>query len=296
MSITVIRGAEQTSITDGTLTWLEGYAGLGRAPMHLITERGPEQHGETLIDFRLDPRVFTLILGFSPATASGLQTDKDTILDLFSPVGGGDLINLEWALANGNTRRIDCKPIGDCDMPSADKAGFYQKVAVVFHAPDPTFYDPTAQAETFLLGGGPASGFAVPTPVPTAIGANTIDQSTVMTNNGNWHSPPFIRITGPITDCKIENTTISKELFFDGVTIAAADYYDVNLTYLEKTIEDKAGADKLADLADGSHLGTFVMAAKPTAPGGNNNIRVTGSSVTTATKVEVTFYHRYLGI
>ena len=295
MSITVIRGAEQTSITDGTLTWLEGYAGLGRAPMHAITERGPEQHGETLIEFRLDPRVFSLILGFSPATASDLQTDKDTILDLFSPVGGGDLINLEWGLANGNTRRIDCKPVGDGDMPSADKAGFYQKVAVVFHAPDPTFYDPTAEAITFELGGG-SSGMAVPTAVPTAIGASTIDQNRVMTNNGNWHSFPFIRITGPITDCVITNTTTDKQLSFVGVTIAAADYYDIDLDYLEKTIEDKAGTDKLLDLADGSHLGTFMMAAKPTAPSGNNNIQVTGSAVTTATKVEVTFYHRYLGI
>ena len=295
MSITVIRGAAQTSITDGTLTWLEGYAGLGRAPMHAITERGPEQHGETLIDFRLDPRVFSLVLGLSPATAGGLQTDKDTILDLFSPVAGGDLINLEWGLANGNTRRIACKPIGDCDMPSADKAGFYQKVAVVFHAPDPTFYDPTAEAVTFALGGG-ASGFTVPTPVPTAIGAGTIDQSRVMTNNGNWHSSPFIRITGPITDCIITNTTTDKQLSFVGTTIAAADYYDVNLTYLQKTIVDKAGADKLGDLVEGSHLGTFMIAAKPMAPSGNNNIQVTGSAVTTATKVEVTFYHRYLGI
>jgi len=293
MSVTAWVGSESLSLSDGNPFWLAGYVGLGMAPLHVITSRGPEQHGETRVDFRLDPRAFSLVLGMAPDTASDLQTYKDQLTAFLTPWGDGLL--LEWLLANGATRRITCMRCGDGDMSSADKQGFMQRAAVEFHAGDPTFYDPVAGAQTFDLGGA-ADGFAVPTAVPTAIGASTIDQTHLVTYPGSAPSSPVVRIVGPITNPIITNVTTGKVLSFTGYTVAAADWYDTDTRYGQQTVVDAAGASQIAKLTDASDLGTFALAPWPVAAGGVNAIRVTGSAITAATQVIVTWWNRYLGI
>ena len=293
MSVRAIVGTEELWLTDGAPYWLEGFQGLGRAPMHVITTRGPEQHGETLLDFRLDPRVFALVLGFAADTYSDWQNARDALLRFLTPFGMG--LVLEWLLGDGETRRLDCMCVEDMDMSSGDRQGFYQRVAATFRAADPTFYDPTMGAQSFELGGGGA-GFEVPTPVPTAIGGSTIDSTHVIAYPGTAPSSPIIRVTGPITNCIITNLTTGKLLDLTGTTIAAGAYYDIDTRYAHQTVTDNLAVNQIADLTDDSDLGTFQLAPWPVAASGVNSIRVTGSGVTAATQVQVSWYNRYLGI
>ena len=293
MSITAIVGSESLCLSDGNPFWLTGCVGVGMSPLHVITSRGSEQHGETRVDFRLDPRTFSVVLGMALDSASDLQTHKDELIAFLVP--WGDSLLLEWVLANGNVRRISCMRRGDGDMSTADKQGFMQKAAIEFHAADPTFYDPVVGVSSFDLGGG-AGGTIVPTPIPMSVGASTIDQVRVVAYPGSAPSSPVIRITGPITNPVITNETTGKVLSLTGYTIAQADYYDIDTRYGHQTVKDAAGASQIAKLTDASDLGTFALAPWPVAPGGVNSIRVTGTAINNLTSVIVTWWNRYLGI
>ncbi len=94
----------------------------------------------------------------------------------------------------------------------------------------------------------------------------------------------------------LENETTGEKLDFTGTTVAAGHYYDIDCRYGRKSVKDEAGTNEIADLTSDSDLATFHLAAEPEAGGGVNSLRLTGSAVTTATKVELTYDTRYLGI
>lgn len=268
--------------------------GLGAAPLHRLAERGPQQHGDTDLGYRLDPRIFSLVLLIEADDESEFWNQRADLISYFAPYHAPIL---KFVLKNGATRYIDAYHVGDLIMSDEDFRGRVVKTAVRLKAPDPTFYDPEVAAVTFALGGG-GDAFVIPHEVPHGVGASTIDQVNVIAYTGTWLSyPHLIRITGPIEDCVITNEATGEKLDFTGVTIAGGDYYDIDCRYGQKTVVDSSGVNKIADLTSDSDLATFHLAPDSAdAPGGVNSIRVTGSSVTEATGVAVNYFNRYLGI
>lgn len=302
MRVYAVFGNTVFDLNRGDPAYFEGEDGLGMADLHRLEERGPLQHGSTDRGYRLDPRIASYVFGVFGWTKSDLWNKRDELLNIFRPVY---TIVMKHELDNGLVRCLDCVFAGGLKMPAQDRhGGIFQKVAITLKADDPTFYDPVAQAVTFNLAGG-GSG-AVPSAVPMLVGTSTLNQDIVIEYAGSALSyPQLIRITGPITDCVITNLTTDEKLDFTGVTIAGSDYYDIDLRYGYKTVKDKAGANKLADLTDDSDLATWHLTAEKggtliQGPGGEwvclNGIRVTGSSVTESTEVEMTYHNRYLGI
>lgn len=286
MTLELIRGGTAYSLDDGTYCKWIGDDGWGIAPLHRLTERGPLQHGDTDRGFRLDPRIGQLALIILADTEDEMYTARATLLGLFAPA---ETLALRWTLP-GRTRQIDVHLVSGMTMSSTERGVWAQKVAVTLRAPDPTFYDPAGKAVTFRLGGG-GDALVIPMEVPMVVGASVIDSSTVVDNDGDWFSyPHLIRITGPIEDPVITNETTGEKLDFTGTTIAALDYYDLDLRYGHKTVVDSTGANKIADLTGDSDLATWHL--EP----GENSIRVTGLDATEATKVEISFFMRYMGI
>lgn len=283
--IDLIRNGVAYSLDDGTYATYIDDGGWDLAPLHRLTERGPLQHGETDRGFRLDPRLGTLVLQLPPASGrSAAKTHRQALLGLFAP---GAPLALRWTWDDGERRQIDVHTTG---LIGEHQAGYNRRVAVTLRAPDPTFYDPAGEAASFSLGGG-GDALVIPLTVPMVVGASTIDSSTTVTNSGNWLSyPHLIRITGPIEDAVITNETTGEKLDFTGTTIAALDHYDLDLRYGHKTVVDETGANRIADLTADSDLATWHLAP------GDNSIRVTGIDATEATKVEIAFFARYLGI
>ena len=302
-TVDVIIGAVEHSLTDGSLCYFQGDDGLGMSPLHRLIERGPLQHGETDRGFRLDPRFFRLFLDVEGSSWENLWTKRNSLLDIFRPTN--DPVIVRWTFDpdaaglggfDSTIRQIDAFLEGDMKMPSSRREAFAQKVVVGLKANDPTFYDPTAIAVTFQLGGASGSNMPVPSEVPTEIGGSTIDQSTAVNYTGNVQSYPVIRVTGPITDPVITNNTIGLGLDFTGTTIAGGDYYDIDLRYGEKSVEDSSGDNQLADLVNSSDFATWRLETSPDAPSGINSINVAGTAATSSTKVELTYWVRYIGI
>lgn len=287
MTVDLIRNGVAYSLDDGSIAKLIGDDGWGMTPLRRLSERGPLQHGETDRDFRLDARVGAIVLLIEGADEDALYTRREMMLNLFAPAG--EPLSLRWTYPS-RTRQIDVHLSGGMEMGQGQRGVWNQKVAITLRAPDPTFYDPAGAAATFALGGG-GDALEIPLEVPMVVGASTIDASAVVTNDGNWLSyPHLIRITGPIEDAVITNSTTGEKLDFTGVTLGGGETIDLDLRYGRKTVVDETGANRIADLTPDSDLATWHL--EP----GENSIRVTGLSATEATRVEISWLERYLGI
>lgn len=282
------------NLDDGQPYGLEKEDGLFMAAIQRLTERAAQQHGETDYGFLLDPRIINLVVGIQFSSPTEFWQYRDALMSRLAPYNAPSLEITR--LPAGDARRIDLYVTGALTAPSDTREGTWQSVGLTLRAPDPSFYDPTAVDVNFGISGG-GTGTPVPTPVPTPIGASTIDQTIGVVYTGSWYSFPTIRITGPITNPVIENETTGEKLDFTGVTINNGDYYDIDTRYGRKSIVDSSGNNKIGDLTDDSDLGTFHLEPDGAiAPGGSNAFRVTGSSVSAVTAVEMTYFNRYLGI
>lgn len=287
----IVNGSEHT--LDNGPFWYLGDTGFGMPELHRLTQRGAMQHGDSDLGYRLDPRVVGLAIGIEADSPADLWSKRRMLLSWFAPYNAP---TLKLVLASGETFCLDCHAIGNLLMPSEDRIVTIQRVGIDLKASAPTFYDPVARTLDFSLGGG-GDLFEVPTPVPSGIGASSIDQSAPITYMGTWRDQPRIRIVGPITDCIIENTSTDEKLDFTGVTIGDGDYYDIDTRFGKKSVVDSAGDNKLADLTEDSDLATFHLAPDSAAvPGGTNSIRVRGSAINSDTQIIMTYFHRYLGI
>lgn len=287
MTLSAIVNGTEYSLDDGTYCYWVGDDGLGMAPMHRLSERGPLQHGDTDRGFRLDPRTIRLMLDIIDMTRAGWEGKRASLLDIFRPLDATPII-IKLDLSTGE-RRISTYYVGSMSMPSSDRLGWNQTVVIDLLANDPSWYDPTAYAITFAnVGGG--DGWAVPWDIPWTLGASDLDESTSINYLGTWICYPQIRITGPVTDLVLTNDTTGEKLDFTGVTIAAGHYYDLNLSYGYKTVELDDGTNEIASLTSDSDLATWHL--EP----GTNSISATGSSITAATKIEINYRVRYIGV
>jgi len=283
-------------LNDKTTYKVMGYDNLGMAPGHDISERGPMQHGETYVGQRLDPRIFSLAIRVMGSTASAMAANRLALYLMFKP--RSSLVAMRFTTADGRVGHLDCTFAGGLELGQTGKdSPLSIKTAVSMKAPNPTFYDPVAKAVTFQLGAGAGAGMAIPTAIPTAIGSTTVNSSKTVSTSGSWLTYPQIRITGPITSPIITNTSTNETLDFTGTTIAAGHYYDIDCRYGYKTIlYDSTTTSKIADLTGASDLATFHLESAPEVLGGHNNFTVTGTSATAATKVQMTYFDRYIGI
>jgi hypothetical protein len=136
--------------------------------------------------------------------------------------------------------------------------------------------------ETFNFSlGGSSSGMTIPLTIPWAIGSTTLDRTETLNCISSANVSPVICITGPVTNCKIDNTTTDKQIDFTGTTIAAGDAYIIDCG--KKTVVDAAGVDQSANLAAGSDLSSFYLAP------GDNSFTLTGTVITGATAISCSY-------
>lgn len=289
-----IFGGIEYSLDWGQISYFMGVDNLGVAPSHRLTDRGPLQHGSTDRGFRLDPRILILQLAVSGDTWEEYDAKRRQLAAIFKPSTVQGTVRRQLG---SDIRQIDGYPIDGLSFNSSDRAGFNHRESIAIQCNDPSWYDPNPVGLTFTLAGG--SGMDVPTPVDTDIGADRIDQVTDLFYAGDLPSfPSLIRIRGPITDPVIWNLTINEKLDLTGVSIPLNEYYEFVLydktDPYRKTLTDQNGVSKYPQLTVDSSLATWRIEADPIAPGGVNQIQVTGSATSTATAVDIIFYERFV--
>ena len=253
-----------------TLHYL-GDQGFGLAPLHRITTRGPLQHGDSDIDFRLDPRILQIPLVVKNESATPMIQSyaiRQALLSIFRPQDAG-ILTVTYGTS---TRNIAVKVLGGLTF-DVDPQNYHVRTVVQLRADDPTWYD-NQQFNDITING---VNFGL---------------TYGLENAGNWLSFPQIQATGPVTNLTITNSTTSQVLNIPGAISAGTSYY-FDLRYGYKTIytgPNQTGTNVIDKISATSNLATWAI--QP----GVNNIVITGTGTSGATRVVATWPNRYTGI
>ena len=260
-----------------TLHYL-GDQGFGLAPLHRITTRGPLQHGDSDIDFRLDPRILQIPLVVKNESASpkfNSYAIREALLNIFRPQDVGVLSVVRSDGVTTHTRSIIVKVLGGLTF-DVDPVDYHVRTVVQLRADDPTWYD---DSTTSLI---------------TAQANFGVSQST--SSAGNWQTfPSVFTVAGPVTTCRIENKTYpTAEKFIEVTgTIAAGTTYYFDLRYGYKTVHtgpNQTGTNVINLINPASDLATWAIYP------GANFVRITGTGLSAATLVSISWQNRYTGI
>lgn len=255
-----------------TLHYL-GDQGFGLAPLHRITTRGPLQHGDSDIDFRLDPRILQIPLVVKNESASpkfNSYAIREALLNIFRPQDSG---YIEVTTGNGVTtltRRLDVRVLGGLTF-DVDPVDYHVRTIIQLRADDPTWYNPTQSTFTVTN-----ANFGTP---------------QLITNNGNFLAYPIFEITPPVTDFTvtyIPAPALTSDFTASGSLIVAT---RMNFAYGQKTfVVTSTGVSLLSSIIDVTSFAQFVL--NP----GVNSVTFTGTGRTAATQVLIRWNDRYTGI
>ena len=290
----IVAGVVHSLTDDITCNVLET-DGVGLPPLHRITERGPQQHGDSDQGFRLDPRIVTLLLRLSPPS---MLVKRDALMAYFKP--RDTAISLRWTRDDLAVRQLDCHYVAQLGLSLDAKYRYLMKVPAQFKSAgslsdNAAFYDPVWQSVIFAIAGG-ADALEIPLEIPFGIGASLLDVSQPIAYPGTWRAYPLITVTGPVTSLVITNNATGEKLDWGANAIAGGAQRIVDLRYARKTVVDGSGVDKFSELTSDSNAATWHLAEDPDAPGGVNVVHVTGTGITAATAVSIQYLTRYISL
>lgn len=272
--------------------------GFGTPPLEYVTDRAPFQHGDTIRSFYLGPRPVQVVVLHNFKSRADYRNGRDLFLQTVqpeTPIGNNAyrMGKLLYYLANGQKRQLDVTL--DSGPGFVQPEGGWREwsftEAIRFTAHDPLWYDPNAVTTTFTF---TAAENQLVFPVTFPIIFSGTSSHTDITYGGTWIEYPIITVYGPVTGFNIENLTTG-----DGITITGdiPAVYSVTIDlHGLKTVVGSDGTNWLHRISSDSELSTFSLAPHPTAPGGVNQIRVSGSGTNLDSFVSLSWYKRYFGI
>ena len=281
--------------------WVISQTGWGTPPIQYITQRGPFQHGVTVKDFFLQPRVIQLLIRQAFCDRDAWWDGRAALLNEIRP----NRQTISTAVVPGRLQR--CLPDGTLraiEVFISDGPRFEQRVVntwdewafqevLRFIAHDPVIFDPTRNDVNFAI--GLDSELVFPITFPIEFGVGEIDDTLSINYVGTWESLPIIVITGPIEQPQIDNLTTGEKLEFS-IDIDPAQVVTIDLSYGSKTVLDQDGNNLIGGLTADSDLATFHIAPDPEAPLGVNQMRLQGTHGTGTTDIEIRYFDRYFGI
>lgn len=311
--------------------FLMSFTGMGMPPVEYIMQRGPNQHGQTVLDFRLQTRMIQYIHRRKGCSREDYWSNRGDLLNLIRP--NRQLLNsfkpgrLRKIQPDGTKRDIlaliEFGPVFQArDTSKWDEWAFTE--AIRFRCDDPVFFDPELQSAIWTLSNlenlifyGEALG--IPGVIPDSpgppdwtdrlvfvgdeldsggiwFGEDSLYQILDVTYAGTWFSFPTIYLTGPINQPQVWNLSLGEkiELTYD---IPAGDTVTIDLSFGNKTVIDNHGTNLAGTVTTDSNLGTFRLAPDPEATDGINQLQVIGDdAVIGETQVRVEWLTRYIGI
>jgi len=258
--------------------------GLGMADATDITQQGPFQNGETLLDSFLKPRVIQFTIRANARCYELYYRERERYLDALRPNRGQG--TLRTRMPGNIVRDIKVKVSQGPNFEKAAKRGWDEwsfSTLLRFIAYDPTFYDPVVK--TLLL--DDFGGLMFPWTFPFAM----VDyvNNTYLDYAGTFRTSPTFVITGPMLTCVITNVTTGDVIEFI-YTIDLSEVVTMTLQYGNITIRNNYGDDLLSYLTTHSNISMFHL--EP----GVNHIRFECTGTGVASKINMTWYDRYIGL
>lgn len=269
-----------------------GDENFGMAPLHMITSRSPVQHGDTTLDFRLDPRILQIPLLVECNTLQEQYDQRNYLLQLFKPSNNDSALIVEYP--DGRQRVITTRVLGGLDFNMETSAGYSIRAVVKLRCSDPTWYNPLENTLPIATAEGTPTAYPKAYPVTYGTGFG-IPYS--INYDGTWLSYPIITVTGPVTNFSLTNTSSGQNITVTtGTVIAAGTSWRFDLRYGYKTVTDDSGNNRIGLISSSSELAQFAIFPAPDVTNGINNLVVSGSGTTSASSVYISYYDRFIGI
>lgn len=272
--------------------------GTGMPPIEYVTQRGPRQHGESLVNYFLKPRIVQVILRSQGCSRDAYWNARAEILDNLRPnrqTNPDALVTgkLRKVRFDGVVRDIDCliaegPKFSPRQLKTWDEFSWTE--ALRFIAFNPIAYDPTVRTLTYSVLSGQLT-FPITFPITFTSNVSTSN----ITYLGTWVEYPTFVITGPISNPAIENLSTGEILRFENTVLAAGETITIDLSYGVKSAVKNDGTNMVGFLSADSDLGDFHLAPHPEVSGGINQIQITSSGGGGATGIVMTYKHRYIG-
>jgi len=280
-------------------------SGQGLPPIAYTTEHGPLQHGETIISYKLQPRVMQCVMRFTGRTRQEYWNKRAELLNMLRPNKVQDDNNprpltLRKIFPDFTIRDIDVVIAQGPDFASEgdkdwDSFGFEEPLR--FIANDPTFYDPNVISIVALPGA--IADLSVPIHVPIVFGSGSGSYSWAETYLGTWLAYPFVMMTGPFNAVVLSNLTTGESITF-ARPLASGQRAVLDMRFGYKTAYDP---DLPSDDPDFNligyvtgDLGSFHLDPDANAPGGVNNLDIFMSGGDGTGFVLFQYNRRYFGI
>lgn len=301
--------SQEFNLHDAHVLFVMSTTGRGMPPIQYITERGPLQHGESLLDYRLRPRIITMVTRRRFQCREDYWDGRNALLDALRPnrqaIGQFNPGVLRKVLPDGSMRDIEVMiesgpAFEPRDTDRWDERAFTEVLRFVAH--DPTFYDPDQQAQqwTVVIEDNlifyESPNYTDRLVFPIWFEGPIISAYQDVTYLGTWVGYPTIVVTGPANNLLIENITTDEKLELVDYTIAAGEIVTFTTEYGNKTVTNQTGVNLLPYLTTDSDLATFHLEPDPGASGGMNQIYVFCSGASPATQVVIYWLIRYIGI
>lgn len=272
--------------------WVLTEEGFGMPPIEYVTQRGPFQHGETLKDFFLRPRVVQLTMRVNGCSRSEYWDLRNQILGVMRPGRDGTSPGvLRKYLANGAVRELECYIVDGPSFPgkSANKWDEWSIMDTLrFQALDPVLRNPALKTFAYVSTGGASGTF--PLTFPLTIAAFSSPGGGLPINYlGNWLSYPTIILNGPLVGPLVRNLTTGEKIEFSG-SIASGRVVTIDLTFGHKTVTLDDGTNQIGFISSDSDLGSFHLTP------GNNQIQVNATGTSAISSVVLQWYDRFIGI
>lgn len=284
--------------------WLMSEEGFGMPPIKYITQKGPNQHGETVVGYRLDPRIIQLQIRSDNSHREEYWSARAELLNALRPnrqlSGEFSSGKLRKKFPDGSMLDLDVLiqqgPVFSARaLNTWDEWGFTETLR--FIAYNPILYDPVKSVMFWesLYDDAAVNQFSLPTTFPIVFsGNNFFTSSRQVTYLGTWESYPDIDILGPVNNLKILNESTGEfiQLNYD---IADGEVVLIRLPPGNKSVTNDSGDDLQGNVTLDSDLTTFHVAADPEVTGGLNIFTVTGESLSANSNVQLSFYRREIG-
>lgn len=293
---------EVYNFDDNDEFFLMSFTGWGMPPISYTTQSGPYQHGETLLDFRLQPREIQLMHRRNACDRTDYWSNRADILEKLRP--NHQLVNtinpgrLRKILPDGSIRDVKAIVNGGMvfkarDQNNWDEYAIAETIRFICH--DPIVFNPVQKSASWAAF-TPVSYLVFPITFPILFNVSGfINESISVTYAGTWLAYPTITIRGPLDAPVIYNDSTGEKIEFD-YNIPDGSVVVIDLAYGKKTVIEDGGTNRIGTITTDSDLGTFHIAPDPEVSGGVNVFTVVGTNGTVDTSVSMTWYDNYIGI
>lgn len=288
---------------------LMSFTGYGMPPINYITQQGPFQHGQSVIDYRLQPRVIQLVHYRRGGCRQDYWDNRSDLINFLRPnrqtANSFEPGRLRQTLPDGTVRDlkvfIDSGPkFNPRSTDVWNELAFEETLRFVAY--DPILFNPAQQEQSWVLESldnlifYESPDWTDRAVFPIWFGGEVLLETTDVTYNGTWLSYPKIFITGPLDGPRITNLTTDKKIELD-YNISAGEVVTIDLEYGQKTITNNFGTNLIGTATTDSDIAEFAIVPSPEATDGVNTLTVLGANANLGqTEIKLTYNENYIGI